>query len=273
METIDDGDFSVTIRSDHVRKVHKNGHEYIALKHNSEYSLELSNHSHNRCDASVMIDGRSVGKFRIQPHNTIHIERPAAHKQKFVFLQENSGDAYRAGIAEGRYANGAVSVTFSPEKSEYGSWSLTNGVSASLSFDKGTRQSYSIGSRNASNFNYMSVDSLSAGATALGDRSSQSFTSVSPLTDIDYGRKRTIAFRMVVDDLEWGIIRVRKEEWPTIEDWPSVTRRHVDTRSWHDFYPGARFYPEEHHVCGCHHCNCYDRSHTPPRIDRFTDYL
>lgn len=286
METIDDGEFSVTIRSNHVRKVHKNGHEYIALKHNSEYSLELSNHSYNRCDASVMIDGRSVGKFRIQPHNTIHIERPSSHKKKFVFLQENSGDAYRAGITEGRYANGAVSVTFFPEKTIYRSYDLTNEVSDSLSFGTGTRQSYSLGSKNASSFNYMSVNSLSAGATALGDRSTQSFTSVSPLTEIDYDRRKTITFRMVVDDLEWGMIRVRREEWPTIDEWPSVTRHHIDTHPWHDFYPGARFYPEDHHVCSqycncypkqhhtCrHHCNCYDRSRTPPRIDRHTDYL
>lgn len=272
METIDDGDFSVSIRSDHVRKVHKNGHVYIALKHNSEYSLELSNHSYSRCDASVMIDGRAVGKFRIEPHSAICIERPSTHRQKFVFLQENSGDAYRAGIAEGHYANGAVSVMFSPEKSTFGLWDLTNRADDNLSYDTRTRQSYACGSKNASSFNYMSVNSLSAGATALGDSSSQSFTSVSPLKEIDYNRRKTIALRLVVDDLEWGMIHVRDDEWPTIDNWTSVSRRRVDTRSWDDLYPGARFYPEEHHLCGCHHCNCFDSSHPPPRVDRY-DYL
>jgi hypothetical protein len=269
METINVGEFGVTILSDHVRKVHKNGHEYIALKHNSEYSLKLSNHSHNRCDTSVIIDGRSVGKFRIDPYSTIHIERPATHKRKFVFLEENSGDAYRAGITEGRYANGAVSVTFYPEKEEYRMCRCNDcySGSADMGFNNSlTHRSYSLDSKSASNFNYMSVNSLSAGATALGDRSSQLFTSVSPLKEIDYSGKRTIAFRMVVDDLEWGMIQVRREKWPTIDDWPSVPRGHIDTHSWRDLYP-------EHHICGCHHYDCYDRSHIPPRVDRFMDYM
>jgi len=81
------GQFSVTIYSHSARKAKakaiKNGYDYVILRHNSRYFLILSNRSHSRCDATVMVDGRRMGKFRINPYDNIKV----GHLHKFIFLK------------------------------------------------------------------------------------------------------------------------------------------------------------------------------------------
>lgn len=253
METFSSGDFGVKIHSRHVRKVFKNGYNYIALEHNAEYSLTLFNESSSRCDADVSIDGRSIGIFRVKPYSSINIERPATRQQKFVFLQEDTGIAYRSGISSGKSSNGLVTVKFSPEYPKHDMsksvWaSASRQCSMSFGMDLGsltnsTNQMYSCAS-NAKEF-----DTLSSGATALGDHSSQTFESVSPLREIDHSRKTTITFRLIADDTDWGMIRQREHD-----DWPTIAR--VDLESRHEFYP-PRYQPRyrdyfdepDDHIC------------------------
>jgi hypothetical protein len=260
------GDFGVKIHSRHVRKVSKNGYNYIALEHNAEYSLTLFNESSSRCDAEVSIDGRSIGTFRVKPYNSVHIERPATRHQKFVFLQEDTGIAYRAGISNGKSTNGLVSVKFSPEyprhdmsKSVWAPASRQCRMSFGLesgSLTNSTNQMYSCDSNGFKEFN-----TLSSGATALGDHSSQTFESVSPLREIDHSRKATITFRLIAEDTDWGMIKPREHD-----DWPTIAR--VDLESRHEFYPPRYHdYFDEHDDSIFHHCRCREHDRTPPRIN------
>lgn len=252
METFSSGDFGVKIHSRHVRKVSKNGYNYVALEHNAEYSLTLFNESPSRCDAEVSIDGRSIGTFRVKPYGSINIERPATRQQKFVFLQEDTGIAYRSGISSGKSTNGLVTVKFSPEyprhdmsKSVWASASRQCNMSFGLDSGSLSNQMYSCDSNGFKDFN-----TLSSGATALGDHSSQTFESVSPLREIDHSRKTTITFRLIAEDTDWGMIRPHERD-----DWPTIAR--VDLESRHEFYP-PRYQPRyrdyfddetDDHVC------------------------
>lgn len=255
MESIERNGFSVSVRSPYASRIYKNGYNYIALKHNTEYSLELQNNTNNRCDAVVTIDGRSVGKFRINSYSGIVVERPVTKHQKFVFLRESSGDAYRAGITEGKYANGSVSITFYPEMHKFHSridYDRARGFPyTNSSSETHCTKSYSMSS-DIGSFNYMDVGTMSAGATALGDRSHQLFKHASELDSIDHNNITTIKFRLVVDDdLYQQPIKIRDEEWPTIMNPYHLFHPIIQDR--HDF-------PEPLE----HQCHCY-RSRTPPR--------
>ena len=235
--TINAGDFSVTIHSQSVRKVNQHGYTYVALMHNTEYSLTLSNRSESRCDAHVNIDGRFVGVFRIEPYNNIFVERPIAHHRKFTFLQENSYSAEYDGVHPGRSTNGLVSVTFYPEKERY----LGELVAATNNCAFGSRcslrnESYTYGQKSLSsnnlsniphayNFNMdtrtMGEGDFSTGATVLGNNSHQSFNFIHPLTDIDHMKQRTIHFRLIVDNESWPMLD--DDEWPMLDRYWSIT--------------------------------------------------
>lgn len=89
--------------------------QYAALKHETEYTLTLRNGRDTRCDATVKIDGKCMGKFRVRANDRITIDRPADHARKFTFLKEDSDEAAGAGVAAGGKQNGVVTVTFVPE--------------------------------------------------------------------------------------------------------------------------------------------------------------
>lgn len=245
--TIDSGDFGVSVVAWNVKKVHQDGHLYIALQHNSEYSIQLSNRSGSRCDASVTIDGRSVGKFRVPPFDTITIERPSSQSRKFVFLQEDSGDAHRAGIVNGHSANGAVSVVFYPERQN-----------VVLQLERGYRQrSFDLCTNATLGMeNNCKSYGMSSGATALGDHSSQSFSSTSAITGIDHNRTRTIAFRMVVDDIYRGQVHV-------VDDFPVM-----DCMDRHRTTPAPIKHSSDWHSCNPW-CTCRSHSVMPPRVDDY----
>lgn len=259
-QTIKSGDFSVAIIADNVNKAYKNSYTYISLLHNSEYSLLLKNSSGNRCDAVVSIDGRSVGRFRLKPYGSFNVERPVKINKKFVFLKENSYLAGRAGVNQGNSENCIVSVIFYPELN-----TINEDEAVEMSFDgdfgsskemlwcnKSARglgisqqANFSNGSSNFAKFN----DDISNGATALGDKSYQTFRHADKIKDFDHSKITTIQFRLAVDE--------NKNDWPSIgspiDNWPSVPaiykpdlykkRRYDDYYFSDDYYSGRKTYP------------------------------
>jgi hypothetical protein len=220
--TVNLDEYGVTIHAPSIRKFTRDGHQYVALPHNSEYSISLSNQSNRYCDATVMTDGHSVGTFRINPYNSVHVERPLAHDKRFVFLKENTSMAREAGLIMGRSQNGLVSVTFSPEKrNDDRNGFRTNNSSpcddmnqfCSLGFiprRSSNSHDHPFESQMSTNcFGHeRSTYNYSSGATALGDHSDQIFGRAKPLSEIDYYNQRTINLRLVVDEIdEWPIIR------------------------------------------------------------------
>lgn len=210
--------FGVRIDSGYVKKIDEN---YVAMEHNSEYTLTLQNYLDTICDANVSIDGRSVGKFRIDPQSSIQIERPASQNRKFVFLRDDSGEADRAGITSNKYMNGVVVVEFIPEKMNFSkvAWKA-NSVSYSMASNR------SVNAARQSSFS----NDLSSGATALGDYSSQHFTSVGQISDIDESLRQRIIFRIIVD---------KKKQQPhgmfPVMDYNDRTRTQHDM--WTDYFP------------------------------------
>jgi hypothetical protein len=89
---------------------------YVCLKHGTQYSIKLRNHSERLlCNATVEIDGRSVGTWRVDQGDTITIERPVHDSGRFTFYQEGTPEATKANI---RLTDelGLISVLFRPEK-------------------------------------------------------------------------------------------------------------------------------------------------------------
>lgn len=106
------GDFEVRIpRGD------ERASGYVDMTHGQVYALELRNHADKRCDADVVIDGKLVGRFRLEARDTLNLERPADEAKCFTFYQSGSAEARAAEIsrvaAEDR---GLISVTFRPER-------------------------------------------------------------------------------------------------------------------------------------------------------------
>lgn len=88
---------------------------YVEMRHNTQYSLALSNHRSVCCDAEVVIDGIHVGTWRIGKDGEIRIERPAHDTGHFTFFAIGTEESRIAGITKSS-ENGLVSVTFTPEK-------------------------------------------------------------------------------------------------------------------------------------------------------------
>jgi hypothetical protein len=192
--------FSLEIISDNnVRKVTQNGSTYFALPNESEYKLKLGSNLDTITDAYVWIDDELAGIWRIESFATITIERPSNVKRKFTFLKEGSNAARKAGIIKGNELNGLIKVTFKPKKQYHIAQFTTFSNSSPMEkySMKSCCQTSSFGDTYQS-FN----DSISAGATALGDKSSQKFSSTSGISeyDVDTDNVTTINARLVIDD-------------------------------------------------------------------------
>jgi hypothetical protein len=220
----------------------------------------LKNYSANRCDAVVSIDGRSVGRFRLKPYGSFNVERPVKINKKFVFLKENSYLAGRSGVNQGNSENGIVCVTFYPElntvyEDEAVEMSFDGDFESSkemLCYNKSSRcfgisqqSNFSNGSSDFAKFN----DDLSNGATALGNKSYQTFRHADKIKDFDHSKIISILFRLAVDENknDWPSIGSSIDNWPTVPDIyrPDLykKRKYDDYYFSNDYYSGKKTYP------------------------------
>lgn len=107
------GQFSVTIPEGQEQS---SGH--VHLPNGQQYRIRLNNHfPDRRCDATVRVDGKEVGTFRLERIGGMLLERPAHDTGKFTFYGIRSDEAKVAGVdGVAREARGLVEVTFRPER-------------------------------------------------------------------------------------------------------------------------------------------------------------
>lgn len=66
---------------------------YVELKHNTVYQVVLQNLRPVRCDASVEIDGKAIGVWRVKSQDSITLERPIHDRGQFTFYQVGTVEA------------------------------------------------------------------------------------------------------------------------------------------------------------------------------------
>jgi len=86
---------------------------YVRMRHAQTYSIRLRNDQSVCCDARVEVDGTHVGTWRVEPHSSIEVERPANDDGHFTFYKLGSAEASKAGGSKGSQS-GLIAVTFKP---------------------------------------------------------------------------------------------------------------------------------------------------------------
>jgi len=209
-------DFSLEIISSdgNLDKFTREGAKYVGIINGSEYKLKLGNHRNTICDVKVELEGKVVGKWRIPANDSIVIERPADKAKKFTFVSEMSMEAIDAGVIAKESTNGLIKVTFYPKKKvKYEKISeidiletpeprsfLASGPLQPLEhsdFSTNMRKSLDQSKTISPKISYKRYE---AGATVLGDSSSQRFSEIKSLTpdQINQDEITTIYVRLVV---------------------------------------------------------------------------
>ena len=182
---------------------------YVEMSHGQTYSLQLRNSRNTRCDASVYLDSKHVGTWRIPSHTSINIERPAHDKGKFTFYKAGTSEARQAQLNESSDDLGLVRVVFTPE---YEVRPLNNTwYPSSVTYTSGWKTdgwnpyvTYRTSSVNADYPVAMAAmaspaKDVSAGGTGLSGKSGQDFGTAEQMS-LDYGQRVTINLRLVCKD-------------------------------------------------------------------------
>lgn len=156
---------------------------YIEMQHGQQYNLRLRNERFLLCDARVEIDGKHVGTWRINAHQTITLERPAHDTGCFTFYRLNSPEAFNIGLQQNDPNLGLVKVTFTPEKRYEPVNPTPNVVYRGSGGIKGMSASYSS-------------ETLGAGGTGLSGASAQQFGIANEI-QYDYSKETVIHLRLV----------------------------------------------------------------------------
>lgn len=155
---------------------------HVEMAHGSTYKLILDNHSHRRCDASVVIDGKPIGTFRLDARSGLTLETPPDDPSKgcFTFYVVDTQEYVAA--AGGSVAvdqRGLIQVTFRPEKQQAyipHKRQYTNSTKGRI---RGATYQSEI---NPASGQLLSFDEglvqTSAGITGLSGQSKQTFTNV-----------------------------------------------------------------------------------------------
>lgn len=150
------------------------------MEHGEIYAICLRNRTSKRANASVYIDEKHAGTWRLGPYQTVRIERPVNDEGHFTFYLEGSDESRRSGISFGVSQNGLVRVEFVPEKVPVAYEAMrSRGVKKGASDD------------NVSN-------GFCRGATGISGHSGQRFTTVGAM-DLDEEEKVVINLRLVGD--------------------------------------------------------------------------
>lgn len=91
---------------------------HVRIPHGTQYQIQLSNYEHGRrCDATVTVDGKEIGAFRLNAHETITLERGTEETGKFTFFETGSAEEKAAGGADVKTDDrGLLQVVYRPEK-------------------------------------------------------------------------------------------------------------------------------------------------------------
>lgn len=123
---------------------------YVAMNHNTQYTIKLVNTGSRDSDVEVFIDDARVGEWRVNSSSSCIIERPSHDTGRFTFYRLDSIEARDIALKSSSDL-GLIKVIFKPEVEEQR--------------------------------NYMGrpKSDLDAGGTGLSGTSSQRFKTVAPL--------------------------------------------------------------------------------------------
>ncbi len=107
------GDFELCIVGGHEQL----NQPVIEMRHAQVYQLSLVNHGTKRCDATVRIDGKPVGTWRVPASQHIVLEHPVDQTGKFTFFVLGTSEADATNIQDDALV-GLVEAIFTPEKQE-----------------------------------------------------------------------------------------------------------------------------------------------------------
>lgn len=168
-------------------------HGYVHLNHGQQFTLVLGNKNTCRCNATVRLDGKEVGTWRLERGQTITLERPVNEAKLFTF--------YRADSTEGRHVapdvsesnQGVLSVEFVPEDA---SFSLH--TADVLGFEPSSMQGRGILRGVSFNAGVIGANTTcsTAGVSGLSGSSDQRFTRADHMK-LDHGSRQTINLRLV----------------------------------------------------------------------------
>jgi hypothetical protein len=145
---------------------------HVEMRHQAQYTINLTNDAQEQCDAQVVIDGKHVGTWRIPPCSKVEIERPADDDGRFTFYRLHSSDGRRSGLRNDEDL-GLITVTFMPEV---------------------TQKLYSCDEEPIK-----IMFSKRAGGTGLSGVSSQRF-STAEYIEHDHAKKEIIHLRLIAND-------------------------------------------------------------------------
>lgn len=188
------GSFSVLIPEG---REHGSGH--VGLSHGQVYTVRLGNRGSVRCDATLTIDGKHMGDYRVNAYGDWVLERAHDDPGRFTFFRASSHEAATAGVSEvANESRGLVEVRFRPEKQRptatRGGGACGQSVGSWNEYSDSTRlcsTSDSVGSRGVEG-----PKGFAAGITGLTGHSSQQFHEV-PNLDYDPSGEVVITLRLV----------------------------------------------------------------------------
>lgn len=170
---------------------------HVSLNHGQQYTVRLLNCG-RRSDATVKIDGKEIGTFRLNPNQDVVLERAPDDNGRFTFYASGS---YLAGAAgEGNIAvpdKGLIEVTFRPEKVRPRP-EPTARVMHAKSLGGGVRgQSMGAMPDASEGCSFAGEEKTAGGITGLSGHSDQKFTTVG-LMEYDPAGTVTITLRLVL---------------------------------------------------------------------------
>lgn len=89
---------------------------YVIMTHKQSYGVFIRNGFSKRCNANIVIDGKSIGTWRLGAGEYATILRPADEDGQLTFYRTNSVEGRITDDGIGRQEEGLVQVTFTPEK-------------------------------------------------------------------------------------------------------------------------------------------------------------
>ena len=174
-----------------------NGIMTFLMDHEQEYTIDIGNYTNRRADADILVDGKSIGVFRLNPYQSFKIERTINQERKLTFLCSDSEEFRESGNVEGKYNNGMIEVYIYPEIQPENivyipapvasvNYSLRSPSRSSLrsssrsSLQSPSRSSLQSSPRSSlqSTSTSRSLSNYSEGATGMGRHSYQKFQSV-----------------------------------------------------------------------------------------------
>lgn len=186
---------------------------YVVLRHGQVYTLMLHNGHGLDADATVEIDGKVVGGWRVGARRTITLERPVDDTGRFTFLVKGTPEFASAQLSESDPNLGLVKVTFRfgtharplqpmwvyPHRIDWYEYDTQpNTVAPDWTYRPSNTSVTYRTTVTSNSVESVALASMKSGGTGLTGQSNQNFHTVAPLS-YEMSLETTIYLRLVTD--------------------------------------------------------------------------